>query len=157
VSVKSILPHTIPAGLVDKPQNLDLANWVLNRDLVDKDSGIDGPYTYGDVQITLWTLLCNSVPDAYINDWRLQPRSLARIAAIVANTHANGEGFISGPGQFLAVFLGIVDEAGNFTGQTTVFTLEIPNIPTAKGCWTGGGTHGTGVIYSRGCESNPRL
>ena len=60
----------LPAGLVEHPENLDLVNWIINQNYVGKPAGGSlGNYTYGDVQLAIWTL----IEDQVSTGW---PRSL---------------------------------------------------------------------------------
>ncbi|MFA7331315.1 MAG: hypothetical protein WC326_09615 [Candidatus Delongbacteria bacterium] len=44
--------------LLDRWQNLDLVNWILNQGFVGRESSLgNGPFTYGDLQVAIWTLV----------------------------------------------------------------------------------------------------
>jgi hypothetical protein len=86
----SSLRSDFPPGLIDKPENLDEMNWVLNQKFVGKNAGGGlGLYTSGDVQLALWTLLDNSFDDSTVG-----PYSQARVDKIVALAFQYGSGFI---------------------------------------------------------------
>ncbi|MBT8302493.1 MAG: hypothetical protein KJO63_14280, partial [Maribacter sp.] len=59
----------IPNGIVDRPENFDLINWILNQNFVGmtSDNGIDA-YTLGDVQWAMWELIddANCVSCTYL-------------------------------------------------------------------------------------------
>ena len=81
--------EALPAGLVEKPYNLDLVNWVLNQDFLNKDAGGGlGLYTAGDIQKAIWILIENSSGNP-----GGRPFSIARANQIVSLAIANGEGF----------------------------------------------------------------
>jgi len=46
-------------ALVDKPENLDIVNWLLNQNFIGKDCGGYGLVTWVDVQVAIWKLLDN--------------------------------------------------------------------------------------------------
>lgn len=78
----------IPAGMIDKPENLDLVNWILNQDFAAKGWG---PYS---VQTAIWALLSNDPPAIY-SDTR----------PILDDAYANGEGFVPTCGQLVGILL----------------------------------------------------
>ena len=69
----------IPEGIVDKPENLDEMNWLINKKFVGKSSpGGHGVYTTGDVQLAIWTLLDDNFSASTVG-----PYSQARVDEIV--------------------------------------------------------------------------
>lgn len=79
----------IPAGLVDKPENLDEVNWLANQKFVGKNAGNGlGVYTSGDVQLAIWTLIDNNFDTSTVG-----PFSQARVDKIVAAALKYGKDF----------------------------------------------------------------
>jgi hypothetical protein len=101
--ISSYAPLEILAGVIEKPQNLDLVNWILNQNFVGNPSPIScggSNYTSGDVQRAIWALI-EDTPG-----WGEGPWSQCRVDAILALAYANGQGFIPcGPDAKLAVIL----------------------------------------------------
>jgi hypothetical protein len=93
--------ESVPAGLIEKPYNLDLVNWILNQEYVGKSSAY-GMYTYGDVQRSIWELIEDN-PSATTEG--LGPWNQNRVNLIKASAIANGEGFIPTCGDYIAVIL----------------------------------------------------
>ncbi|WP_026810874.1 DUF7467 domain-containing protein [Arenibacter latericius] len=93
----------VPAGVVDKPENFDLINWILNQDFVGElsENGVDA-YTIGDVQWAMWELIddANCIACTY-----LQPYNVGRANEIISFAIANGKGYKPGGGDVLAVVL----------------------------------------------------
>jgi hypothetical protein len=105
----------IPAGLVDYPDNLDLINWILNQDYVNKQSICGGKYTYGDVQRAIWELLFDDPNGSGLGDW-----SQCRVDEITSAASANGEGFEPECGDKIAIIL----DPGN--RQPVIIEIDIP-------------------------------
>lgn len=81
-------------GNIEKPENFDLVNWILNQCFVGKELFDDGGnslgvVTYGDVQRAIWALIDdeNSTTD-------LGPFSQGRADLIQSLAEANGENFV---------------------------------------------------------------
>lgn len=95
---------SIPGGVVQKPENLDLVNWVVNQGFVGKTSGCGGAYTWGDVQWAIWKLVDGREPDAgtlsSLLNW-----SECRAQEIVDAALANGEGLVPGCGDMMSIIL----------------------------------------------------
>jgi hypothetical protein len=93
---------TIPPGLIEHPENLDLVNWIINQDYVGQPAMCGGIFTMGDVQRALWELL----DDEQASPGNLGPWSQCRVDEILAAAAANGEGFVpSQPGELLVIIL----------------------------------------------------
>ena len=91
----------LPAGLVESPENLDLANWIINQGFVGQpSSGCSGNYTYGDVQRAIWALIKDQQSTSGIGPW-----SQCRVDEILAAAYTNGEGFVPECGDQVAVVL----------------------------------------------------
>ena len=92
--------ETLPMGLVEFPENLDLVNYILNQNWYGQTSPSGGTYTYGDIQRAIWALIEDNQSTAGIGPW-----SQARVDEILADAYANGEGFIPGCGEYIAIVL----------------------------------------------------
>jgi hypothetical protein len=94
----------LPPGVIQHPENLDLVNWIINQDFVGKPSGCDGAYTFGDVQWAIWKLIDGGDPSPgallSLKDW-----SECRAQEIFSAASANGEGFVPGCGDKMAIIL----------------------------------------------------
>lgn len=109
--------EALPSGLVDKPQNLDLVNWIINQGFVGTPAPTpcSGAYTYGDVQRAIWTLI-----DDANSTSGLGPYSQCRVDQIVAAALANGEGFEPGCYDTVAVILVPVNASGAVANQVII-------------------------------------
>jgi hypothetical protein len=124
------LPDIDPP-LVDYPENLDLMNWVLNQGYVGQSSPSGGTYTYSDVQRAIWELIDDN-PDAGtgLGDW-----SQARVDEIVAAAIANGEGFVPGCGDVMAIIL--LPKVGDVYVQPLLIVIPVP-CPVCGTIWAEG-------------------
>jgi hypothetical protein len=97
-----------PSVRIDKPENLDLVNWIINQGFVGQPSGCGGNYTYGDVQWVIWNLLQDEEPSdgaiGSLGDW-----SECRAQEILAAAYYNGEGFVPGCGDVVGIILDSVE------------------------------------------------
>jgi hypothetical protein len=89
-------------GLIEFPENLDLVNYIINRDLVGSASscGVNEYFTYGDVQRAIWELLDDGQSTGGLGAW-----SQCHVDEIVADADANGEGFVPGCDELIVVIL----------------------------------------------------
>jgi hypothetical protein len=143
---------TLPAGLIGHPENLDLANWLMNQNLIGTEApGGLGIYTRYDLQMALWTLL--DVPPLQSNYPDADP---SRVAAMVAGAQANGEGYRPGVGGFCIVIINPVDADGVTNGQVSIILLEVPpcqnDNPCQHPCWRLWYRQGTGWFGCRTCD-----
>jgi hypothetical protein len=123
----------LPAGLVDIPENLDLLNWLINQHYVGQDSpGGHGVYTFGDVQKAIWELVEDAIPQAALDslgiegvDWKQD-----RVDEIVAAAEANGEGFVPGCGDLIAIIIEPLPE-----GKVQIVIVLIPLICGCETAW----------------------
>ena len=126
--------ETLPAGLIENANNLDLVNWIINQDFVGTPAGGTlGNYTYGDVQRAIWEFIEDN-PAATTNGLGLWDQQ--RVNQIKAAASANGEGFTPTCGDFVAVILQPVDSSQLITiAQVTFASLGIDcansNVATA--------------------------
>ena len=85
---------------VDRPENFDLVNWILNQNFIDTDAGGGlGNYTAGDVQSAIWQLIDDNGSTA-----DLAPYDPARAAQIYNLAAAVGSGVDSGTIDFTPTF-----------------------------------------------------
>jgi len=93
--------ESLPAGIIEYPENLDLVNWILNQNFVGSPSpGGYGNYTYGDVQKAIWLLVDDTESNSGLGSWNLN-----RVNEILAAANAYGEGFVPGCNGVIAVIL----------------------------------------------------
>ena len=116
----------LPEGLVDKPGNLDLVNWLINQNYVGKPSSdpCEGVYTYGDVQKAIWDLIDFSNSNAGVG-----PRDQCRIDQLVNAAEANGNDFVPGCDEKVAIVLAPVANNGN-EQQTVIAQVTLIDIVT---------------------------
>jgi len=105
---------TIPDGLIQNPENLDLINWILNEEFIGQDNmDASAQYTIFDVQEAVWALSDGTAT------------SNANANEIVAKAEASGEGFVSGEGDLVAViFDPIAPDASVTDTQTFIMGVE---------------------------------
>ena len=114
--------ETLPAGLVEYPQNLDLANWIINQGFVGAAFSGGEVYTYGDVQRAIWTLLASWLPNEPGDN--TSPWDQDHVNAIVAAAQAH-DGFEPGYGQYMLVLLQPVDQECNPYAQVIGIPYKI--------------------------------
>ncbi|MCU0799171.1 MAG: hypothetical protein MUC62_05810 [Candidatus Thermoplasmatota archaeon] len=113
--------ETLPSGLVDYPENLDMVNWLLNQDFVGKTSpGGYGTYTYGDVQRAIWTLIDISQSTASIGTY-----SAERVSELV-DLAEDEDGFEPGCCEKIGVIFAPVDSDGKVTNQVVLVMVDVP-------------------------------
>jgi len=119
------LPPSVP---IEKPENLDLVNWIINQGFEGQPSGCDGAYTYGDVQWAIWQLVEDDPPADHksLGDW-----SLCRAQEILDAAVANGEGFVPGCGDVVGIILDPVEWR-----QPVIIWVEVP-CPEDETAWGG--------------------
>lgn len=131
----------IGEGKIEKPQNLDLINYLVNfyntGDEIQPTDAICGNpvgtpeiLTFGDIQSAIWQL----IDDELGGD--LGPWSQNRVNTILCDVYANGENFIPGCDQKI-VFL-VIPTGDEFTFQIITGQPVIGQIPVP--CETMGGT-----------------
>lgn len=107
-------------ALVDRGENLDLVNYLLNGDYSFLGAGRD------EIQAVLWLLLDDLGTNSGL--WAGIAPDEDVVAAVLAEVEANGDGFVPGPGQKVAVLLYPKVEA-----QTMLITLDQPECPPPSG------------------------
>jgi hypothetical protein len=104
--------ESLPAGVIEFPENLDLVNWILNQDYIGEPSPTcGGIYTWDDVQIAIWELIEDEHPG---------PSSLCRAYEIRDAALANGEGFVPGCGEVVGIILTSCDY------QSVMIPIPVP-------------------------------
>jgi hypothetical protein len=120
--------ETLPAGTVAYPENLDLANWVVNQKFMGKASACNGAYTWGDVQVALWTLLESTVPTSAtgtVGAWEQ-----CRVNEIVNAAKSKGENYIPPCGGVIAIVLVPTDGKSQVTfAETTAAAVGVECVP----------------------------
>lgn len=97
----SSLSSNVPHDVVNKPENLDEVNWLINQNFVGKlsPSGL-GRYTIGDVQLAIWTLIDDNFDDSSIGDY-----SQARVDELVQRALRDGSGYEPNCRQLVGIIL----------------------------------------------------
>ena len=131
----------IPAGVVDKPENLDLINYLINNytegTMVELKNSDCSPYlvegnpvteaiTLGDIQKAIWEILDDETSPYLPGSWTW---SQERINAIICDVEANGEGFAPGCDQKIVFLVVPVDpELGIqlIVGQPSMSSVPVP-------------------------------
>ena len=111
--------ESLPEGVFENPDTFDLINWIINQNFIGKTSPSGGTYTFGDVQWAIWELIdnANCVACAFLGDgW-----SVAKGQEIVDAARAEGEGFVPGCGDSIAIVLIPQDNS-----QPIIITREVP-------------------------------
>jgi hypothetical protein len=128
----------LPPGMVEYPENLVFVNWVINQEFIGKTSpGGFGTYTWGDIQVAIWTLIEDDPPGAVgLFSWD-------RVNEIVTGAYAGGEDFSPGCGEHVAVI--IVPEGGAqvVITQVTLIEVEVPCNTIDESAW------GEGIEFTR--------
>jgi len=117
--------ESLPTGLIEYPENLDLVNWILNQGYVGTTSpGGFGTYTYGDVQRAIWALIEDGQSTSGLGQWNGN-----RVNEILTAAHASGEDFYPGCGDVIAIVLRPVNTNGGTTGQVTIAQVTLAELP----------------------------
>ena len=117
-------------GLIEKPENLDLVNWIINN----TDLAL-AAYNTAEIQLAIWELMDDTAPssddelglDAFFGGYDRD-----NVDAIKAMAQANGDGFIPQAGDKVAIILvpdgndGAVD--GVPDGQIIVTAVELAQL-----------------------------
>jgi hypothetical protein len=111
---------SLPEGLVDRPENLDEVNWLLNKNYVGRSSSSGhGTYTSGDVQLAIWSML-----DNYFETTTVGPFSQARVDELVAKATQYGSNFVPRCDQVIGIILEPTVPSTGSRVQTTI--TEVP-------------------------------
>lgn len=117
---------TLPIGALEKPENLDLLNWLYNQNLIGQPSSGGALYTFGDFQRAVWYLVDDSNCEQclYLGDWN-EDRALE----LVALATTNGEGYEPGAGEKLLV---VLIPTNGMQAVFIPYTLECENEPVCE-------------------------
>ncbi len=110
-----------PDGIVDYPENLDLINYIINQDYVGRMSRCGTVFTYGDVQRAMWLL----IDDRPSLTPKLGPWEQCRVRQILHEAWNNGDGYMPGWGDEIAILLDCIDPDD---GQTSIIEVPIPYV-----------------------------
>jgi hypothetical protein len=113
----------LPCDAIDFPENLDLVNWILNQDFVGKESpGGYGKYNEWIVQLAIWSLLEDEIAP-------IHPDLQSRVDEIIAAAQANGEGYVPGCFELIAVIL--IPFSGEIcpSAQAVLIPFVLPCVP----------------------------
>ena len=115
--------ETLPAGLLEYPENLDLINYIINQNYIGQPSPSGGFYTWGDIQKAIWQLVEDDPTGDWVGEW-----SQARVDEILADAFANGEGFVPGCNEWIAIILAPVYNQQIL--QILFIQVQVPCIPS---------------------------
>ncbi|MDX2031244.1 MAG: hypothetical protein SF339_11265 [Blastocatellia bacterium] len=117
--VSSYSPTAAP--LVEQPWNLDLVNWLINQNFQGTASPCGGAYTYGDIQLAIWSLLGNEASPIGLGAF-----SQCRALELVNLAYARGDGFVpTCPKGRVAVLLNPVDANGAPTRRLILAQINL--------------------------------
>ncbi|MFO7620548.1 MAG: thioester domain-containing protein [Bacteroidales bacterium] len=122
--ISSYDPDFSSLGLVDKPENMVLVNWIINQDYPGKPAPGEEVYTYGDVQRSIWELLENEITESGLGEW-----SPDRVKTILEEANNNGAGFVPECDDKIAIILLPDDMTLPF--QITISTVFLTEFPSA--------------------------
>lgn len=117
---------------IDKPENLDLVNYLVNNYAVGDASISGGNFTMCDIQRAIWTLIDNSITGC-------GGYSQARVDEIVDDALANGEGFEPGCDEKVVLVL-VTPGNVQVTIQVITIGIEVPCEDISETAWGFGDT-----------------
>ncbi|MFO7574769.1 MAG: thioester domain-containing protein [Bacteroidales bacterium] len=125
-------------GVVDKPENLEKVNWIINQSFTGQTSSDGTVYTFGDVQRAIWELVDNDVSESGLGEW-----SQERVDEILTLAENAGDSYVPECGQEVVVLLVPVDGEGGepipvqkTITQVAVITFPGVCVPVTKGSET---------------------
>ena len=98
---------SVPTGVIENPENLDIVNWILNQSFETMDNG-DGTgtnYTEAEIQGAIWGLTDDIVFVSSSLGTNANAQEIYDLAL------ANGEGFVAGEGDIVGLVLDPTAEA----------------------------------------------
>ena len=126
------------SGVVDKPENLEKVNWIINRNFVGQTASDGNVYTFGDVQRAIWELVDNDVSESGLGDW-----SQTRVDEILMLAENAPPGYVPECGQEVVIMLVPVSGEGGepipvqkTITQVAVITFPGVCVPVTKGSET---------------------
>ncbi|NET06715.1 MAG: hypothetical protein F6K16_18825, partial [Symploca sp. SIO2B6] len=104
-SYEELPPELIGPGNIEKPENLDSLNWIINQgfvgtELLGENGDNLGTITYGDIQRAIWSILDDV--NITLGLGNFSEERAQRIAELALT---QGDGFVPGFGQKLAVII----------------------------------------------------
>jgi hypothetical protein len=129
--VSSYDPAVATLDGIIHPENLDLANYVLNNYSI-ADTLTGGAVTGGDIQRTLWKLVYGTLTGA--GAYASGPSSDANVNEMLAAAYASGEGFEPDCDGVVAVILYPVGcDADGIAGQVLIGQALVTDFPASCG------------------------
>lgn len=111
--------------VVDKPENLEKVNWIINQNFVGQTASDGSVFTYGDIQRAIWELVDDSVSESGLGDW-----SQARVDEILALAENIPARYVPECGQEVVVMLVPVNETGqSIPVQKTITQVAVITFP----------------------------
>ncbi len=122
----------LPRNIMEFPENLDLVNWILNKDFVGKIAQNGETFTFGDVQHCIWTLL-----EGRATNYTNGPWSIWRVQEILDAAEAEGEGYIPACGEIFLVILVPVNQNRRIHWASIGVGIPTPCLPvfTTETAW----------------------
>lgn len=120
------------AAPIDNPENMDLVAWVLNQGFAAMDNG-DGTgrtYTDGEIQGAIWGLLNSFI---FVDENNPAYGTFANAQEIYDLAVANGEGYLPGEGDVVAVIVDPTDAAMT-DGNEQPFVIGVAWNDIAQDC-----------------------
>lgn len=125
VEVHSTLadPSTL-TGLVDKPENFDQINYIINQDYRSQRCESAGrPFQVGDIQRAVWSLIDDTNHTDGLGTW-----SQGCQDEILADAAAHGVGFLPSCEDEVAVLMVPVDATGEIVAQVVIAEVPIADV-----------------------------
>lgn len=119
--------ESLPAGTVSYPENFDLVNWILNQKFIGKASTCKGTYTWGDVQVAIWTLLESTAPGAStgtVGAWEQ-----CRVDELISAAKSKGENYTPPCGGVIATILVPTNNSQVLIVETTAAAVNVECVP----------------------------
>lgn len=110
-------------GFVEKPQNYDIINWIINANYVGRSSMGHGNFTYGDVQRAIWHFIEDQQSTNGLGSWNQY-----RVDQIIFEATRKGEGFTPKCDDKVALLLVPVNTGGSTIAQITVIEVLLTDI-----------------------------
>lgn len=127
-SYETLPSGIIGTGFIEKPENLDLINYILNQKYVGKTSpGGFGTYTYGDVQRAIWQLIDDQQSTSGLGSWNQD-----RVNEILDAASTYGEGYTPGCNDIVAIIM--VPYSGNTLQQIIIAQIIMAEVGVPCDC-----------------------
>ena len=121
-TVNAYYSTDVPAGVVDRPENLDLVNWIINQDFTTQFSPAAGRnYTFGDIQRAIWMLVDDNLSTAGLGTWsQAAADEIYAAAAAIGPVDDPTVSWEPGLDDEIAVILQPVNSSGTTNAQVTI-------------------------------------